>query len=152
VVVVPKGFLGGPWEINIMAQNSSPTKNPQDMRIGEEGMEKAKEATTQAVEKARQVAGAVGQTADRGISAAGSGMRNLGENIRDYGPRSGALGNAARNVGNSLEQGGSYLESTGLNGLTEGCAHLIREYPIGAMISGIGIGFMIGLTLRTLRS
>ena len=85
-----------------MAQNSSPTKNRQDTRAGEEGMEVAKEATTQAVEKARQVAASVGQTADHGISAAGSGMKKLGENIRDYGPRSGSFfENAARRVGNT---------------------------------------------------
>jgi len=114
---------------------------------------KAKEAASAVGEMvgsaASSVGSTVGKTADRVTSATGSGVRQLGETIKDKGPQEGVFGGAARAVGNTLQEGGKYLEQEGFSGMIEDAAGLIRRNPMPAILVGIGLGFLIGRTLRS---
>jgi hypothetical protein len=126
--------------------------------------ERAKEAAAGVGAKAREAASAVGElvssaasavgstvskSADRMTSATGSGVRHLGETIKEKGPHSGMFGGASRAVGDTLEEGGQYLEKAGLSGMFEDCTELIRRNPVPAILLGVGLGFLLGRTLRS---
>jgi len=127
-------------------------------------VDKAKEAASSFGSKAKDVASSVGdmvsnaassvgstvsKTAEKATTATGSGVRHLGETIKEKGPQEGMLGNATRAVANTLEEGGKYLEQEGLSGMMEDVTELIRRNPMPAILVGIGIGFLIGRTLRS---
>jgi len=126
--------------------------------------DKAKEAASNFGSKAREAASAVGdmvgsaastagstisKTAERATSAAGSSVRQLGDTIREKGPQEGVFGGATRAVANTLHEGGKYLEQEGLSGMMEDVTQLIRRNPVPAIFVGLGIGFLIGRTLRS---
>jgi hypothetical protein len=126
--------------------------------------DKIKEAAAGVGAKAREAASAVGdmvssaastvgstisKSADKATSATGSGVKQLGETIKEKGPHDGVLGSATRAVGDSLEKGGKYLEQEGLSGMMEDVTQLIRRNPMPAILVGIGLGFLIGRTLRS---
>ena len=144
-----------------MANPTSGTKNKDDIRNqGETFGEKAKDVASQAMDKAKDVASSVGdmahkaastvgQTADRVTSATGSGMRSLGDTLHEKAPREGILGSASQAVAGTLQRGGSYLEEQGLSGMFEDLGSVIKNHPVPAVLVGIGIGFLIGRTLRS---
>lgn len=114
---------------------------------------KAKEAASAVGEMVTSAAGTVGSTVsstmDKATSATGSGVKHLGETIREKGPQEGFLGNASRAVADSLEGSGGYLEREGFSGMMEDVSGLIRRNPMPAILLGIGLGFLIGRTLRS---
>jgi hypothetical protein len=114
---------------------------------------KAKEAASavgDAVTSAASATGsAIGKSAERAATAAGSGVRHFGETIKEKGPQSGVLGSATRAVGDTLQEGGQYLEREGLSGMFEDVTELVRRNPMPAILLGIGLGFLIGRTLRS---
>jgi ElaB/YqjD/DUF883 family membrane-anchored ribosome-binding protein len=126
--------------------------------------DKAKEAAGAVGSKAKEAASAVGemftnaasaagstisQTAEKVTSATGSGVKHLGETIKEKGPHDGMFGGATRAVGDTLEQGGKYLEQEGFSGMIDDVTELVRKNPMPAVLVGIGIGFLIGRTLRS---
>lgn len=126
--------------------------------------DKTKEAASSIGGKAKEVASAVGdmvssaassvgcaagKAVEKATSATGAGVKHFGETIAEKAPESGVLGGAARAVASSLEQGGKYLEQEGFSGMIEDVTGLIRRNPMPAILVGIGLGFLIGRTLRS---
>jgi len=141
---------------------SSPTEPLKEAAAN--AADKAKDAAAGFGNKAKEAASAVGEmvgnaastvgstvsnTADRVTSATGSGVKHLGETIKDKGPQQGIFGSATRAVADTLQEGGQYLEQEGFSGMIEDVTQLIRRNPMPAILVGIGLGFLIGRTLRS---
>ena len=113
---------------------------------------KAKETAADAMDKVKQGAASLGDAASKKMgdvtSAVGDGMKNLGEKIRENMPNEGYLGQASKSVASSLEEGGKYLAQEGLSGLADDVGAVIKRNPLAAVLVGLGIGFLIGRTLR----
>jgi len=114
---------------------------------------KAKEAVSAVGDMVSDAASSVGSTisksAERATTATGSGVRHLGETIKEKGPQEGMFGGATRAVADTLSQGGKYLEQEGFNGMMEDVTELVRRNPMPAVLLGIGLGFLLGRTLRS---
>jgi len=112
----------------------------------------AKEAVGDAASKAKQTAASLsasaGKKAAEAAAAVGDGMKNLGERIRESLPSEGYLGQASRSVATSLEEGGKYLAKEGLSGLAADLGSAIKRNPLPAVLVGLGLGFLIGRTVR----
>jgi hypothetical protein len=63
-------------------------------------------------------------------------------------PSEGYVGQASSCVAKSLEEGGKYLAQEGLSGLADDVGAVIKRNPLPAVLVGIGLGFLIGRTLR----
>jgi len=113
---------------------------------------KAKDVASDAMDKAKQTAASFGETASKRAtevtSAVGDSMRNLGGKIRESLPSEGYLGQASRSVASSLEEGGRYLADEGLSGLANDVGGAIKRNPMPAVLVAIGLGFLIGRTMR----
>jgi len=118
-----------------------------------QAVDKAKEAASQTGEAVSQAAHtaaqAVGQKAEDATKAVGSGIQTLADKVRDQGPNQGMLGSATRTVADSLDQAGQYIEDKHLAGMMDDVTGLIKRNPLPAILVGIGIGFLIGRTLRS---
>ncbi len=112
-------------------------------------MDKAKQVAGNVADKARNVASSVGEKADSATQSVGRGMESLAGTIRDRGPQSGFLGGAASGVASALDSSGRYLEEQGLSGIGEDLTNLIRRNPIPAMLSGVGLGFLLARMTRS---
>jgi ElaB/YqjD/DUF883 family membrane-anchored ribosome-binding protein len=95
-----------------------------------------------------EAASAAARKADDLASSAGAGMKNLGDTLRENAPRQGALGSATEAVASTLRDGGRYLEREGISGMMDDFGALVRNNPLPAICIGIGIGFLLGATLR----
>jgi len=118
-----------------------------------QAVDKAKEAASQTGEAISQAAStaahAVGQKAEDATAAVGSGIQTLADKVRDQGPHQGMLGSATRTVADSLDDAGKYIEDKNLSGMMDDVTGLIKRNPLPAVLVGIGIGFLIGRTLRS---
>jgi hypothetical protein len=144
-----------------MANPTTGTKNKDDLRNqGESMVDRAKDVASQVYDKTRDAAATVGEfagkaastaghAADRAASAAGSGIKSLGETMREHTPHEGVLGAASQAVASGLTKGGKYLEQQGLSGMFDDLGQVIKNHPMPAVLVGIGIGFLLGRTLRS---
>jgi hypothetical protein len=125
-----------------------------------QAVDKAKEAASQTGEaigqaaqavghKAEQAAHVVGQKAEDATAAVGSGIQQFADKVRDQGPHSGVLGSATRTVADSLDEAGKYIEQKNLSGMMDDVTGLIKRNPIPAVLVGLGVGFLVGRTLRS---
>ena len=123
-------------------------------------MEKGKDIASQAYEKGKEIAHSVGESvshaastagksADNLASSAGSGMKSLADTIQQHTPQSGMMGNASKAVAGTLREGGKYLEEEGLSGMVDDLTNLVKRNPVPAILIGIGLGFLIGRTMRS---
>lgn len=137
-----------------MANTTTSTKTKEEGRTGQ-----AADMASQAVDKARQAASSVGQTlgsaastvgqkAEDWTSSAGSGMKSAGETLREKAPHEGMLGSATEAVASCMENTGEYLQREGIGGMLQDAGTLIRNNPIPALCVGIGVGFLLGMTLK----
>ena len=116
---------------------------------GEAISQAASSAASTAAQAASTAAHAVGQKAEDATAAVGSGMQTLADKVRDQGPHQGTLGSATRTVADTLDQAGHYIEDKNLSGMMDDVTGLIKRNPLPAVLIGIGIGFLIGRTLRS---
>jgi ElaB/YqjD/DUF883 family membrane-anchored ribosome-binding protein len=108
----------------------------------------AKDAASSVGHMASQAASSAGKTADNLTASAGSGLKKLGDTIGSHTPREGVLGSASQGVANSLREGGRYLEEAKLSGVFEDLTDLVRRNPVPAILIGVGVGFLIGRSMR----
>jgi len=132
---------------------ASATTNPKhDFGEANQFVNKAKETAADAMDKVKQTASTFGETAGKKAaevsSSVAGGMRNLGEKIRENMPSEGYLGQASKSVADGLECGGKYLAQEGLSGLADDVGSAIKRNPLPAVLVGLGLGFLIGRTLR----
>ena len=101
-----------------------------------------------AMQRAGDVASDVGQRAGEAVSSVGGQIRNLASTIRQNVPGEGTMGSAAAAIADTLESGGNYLEGQDLSAMAEDLAGVIRRYPVASVMAGVGVGFLLGCTLR----
>jgi len=110
---------------------------------------KAQDAAHAVTDKARDMASTVGHKAEDATASVGSGMQSLADKVRDKAPNEGMLGKASESVASALEHGGKYLEDKNLSGLADDMAQMIKRNPLPAVLIGVGLGFLLGRTLRS---
>jgi hypothetical protein len=147
-----------------MANTSKPSgsvrENVQDVgttasRYASEMTQKAQDAASSAAETAQNVgrkAGDVdsnlGHKAEDAMSNVGSQMQSLASTIRGKAPHEGMAGSAASYLAGGLESSGRYLQQHDLGDIAQDVSHLIRRYPIQALLVGIGVGFLFARAIR----
>lgn len=108
--------------------------------------ERAKDMASSAAQSAGDMASSAGQ---RATSSVASGMQSAAHTLRQNLPHEGMMGRASSAVADSLESGGRYLQEEGFGGMMEDLSGVIRRNPIPAVLVGIGVGFLLGRTLRS---
>ena len=111
-------------------------------------VESTKDVASSIVQNVGDVASTIGHKAEGAVGTVGGGMQSLAGTIRDTAPEGGVLGTAASGVASTLESGGAYLQDHNLHGMTEDLTHLIRRYPLSAILAGVGAGFLVGRVSR----
>jgi dsDNA-specific endonuclease/ATPase MutS2 len=111
--------------------------------------EKAQDLAHAAGQKVQDAAHAAGQKAEDATASLGSGMKTAAEKVRENAPHEGMLGRGAEAVASTLDRGGDYLREKNLHGMAEDMTEMIKRNPIPAVLLGIGLGFLLGRTLRS---
>jgi phage-related protein len=102
-----------------------------------------------AQETASELASSAGQRAREATSSVGSGMQGFAHTLRENLPHEGMVGRASSAVADRLESSGRYLQEEGFNGMIDDLSGVIRRNPIPAVLIGLGLGFLLGRTLRS---
>jgi uncharacterized protein YdbL (DUF1318 family) len=111
--------------------------------------QKVQDAAHVASQKVQDVAHVAGQKAEDATASLGSGLKTAAEKVRENAPHEGMLGRGAEAVASTLERGGDYLKDKNLHGMAEDMTEMIKRNPIPAVLLGIGLGFLLGRTLRS---
>ncbi len=94
-------------------------------------------------------AAAAAEKVEGARESVGGGVESLADKIRDKGPHSGMLGKASGAVADQLESAGSYLREHSFKDMGNDITNLIRRYPIGSLLVGLGVGFLLARGLRS---
>ncbi len=111
--------------------------------------ERAKDLASSATQSASDLASAAGQRAREATSSVASGIQSAAHTLRQNLPHEGMMGRASSAVADTLESSGRYLQEEGFSGMMEDLSGVIRRNPIPAVLVGIGVGFLLGRTLRS---
>jgi len=110
--------------------------------MGAHATDKAKDMGSQALGKAKemgaQVADKTKDMADQAMGKAKEAMSSVGE----------MASQASHTVAETLREGGKYIEEANLSGMAEDCTRMIRQYPVPAILIGVGVGFILGRAMR----
>jgi len=98
---------------------------------------------------AKDTAAAMQHRAQEAMAGVPGQMKNLAGQIRQQVPQEGTLGTAAHSVAGTLESGATYLEEHDVRDMAKDLEGVVRDYPIPAVLAGIGVGFLLGRTLRS---
>jgi uncharacterized protein YjbJ (UPF0337 family) len=109
----------------------------------------ARDAASHAGQAISSAAGNVGRTAENWTSTAGHKVESLGDTVRHQGPNSGMLGKATEGLAEGLESVGGYMSDKNLSGMMGDVTNLIKRNPIPALLLGLGIGYLLGKSLRS---
>ena len=101
-----------------------------------------------ATQRASEVTANVGQKAAEATSAVGGRIRGVADTLRESLPHEGMMGTASSALADTLDRSGRYLEEEGLRGMADDLTNLVRRNPIPALFLGIGVGFLLGRSLR----
>jgi ElaB/YqjD/DUF883 family membrane-anchored ribosome-binding protein len=110
---------------------------------------KAQELAHTAGEKVKDAAHSAGQKAEDATSSLGATLKTAADKVRSNTPNEGMFGRASDVVAGALEHGGEYLQDKNLSGMADDLTAMIRRNPIPAVLLGVGVGFLIGRTLRS---
>jgi hypothetical protein len=108
-----------------------------------------KREAERAKQAAADVAHNVGERAESAKSAVGGRMKDLGGRLRERAPEEGMIGTAAQGVARTLEGGGEYLQEHNFGDMAEDLTDVIRTHPIPSVLVAIGLGIVIGRSLRS---
>ncbi len=111
--------------------------------------QKAQDAASSLSQTAGDLASTAGQRAREAASSVGSGMQGFAHTLRENLPREGMMGRASSAVADTLESSGRYLQEEGFSGMVDDLSAVIRRNPIPAVLVGLGLGFLLGRTLRS---
>jgi len=108
-----------------------------------------RDAASQAGQALSSAASTAGKKAEEWTNAAGHRVESLADTVRSQGPNSGMLGRASDAVADGLEAAGGYMSEKNLSGMMDDVTSLIKRNPIPALVVGLGIGFLLGKSLRS---
>jgi hypothetical protein len=116
---------------------------------GASAVEKTKDVASSVVQRMGDIASTIGHKTEGAVGSVGGEMKSLAGTIRDNTPSGGVFGSAASGVASTLESGGAYLQEHNLHRMAEDATALIRRYPLQAILTGIGVGFLVGRASRS---
>lgn len=108
-----------------------------------------RDMASQAGQAVSSAANTVGKKAEEWTATAGHRFESLADTVRDKGPASGVLGKANEAVADGLEKTGEYMADKNLSGMMGDVTDLIKRNPIPALLVGLGIGYLLGKSLRS---
>ncbi len=111
--------------------------------------QKAQDLAHAAGQKVQDYAHAAEQRAEDATSSVGGSLKSAADRLRQNTPHEGMFGRASEAVASTLEGSGSYLQDKNLPGMAEDVTNMIRRNPIPAVLLGLGLGFLLGRTLRS---
>jgi hypothetical protein len=111
--------------------------------------QKAQELAHTAGEKVRDATHSAGHKAEEATASLGGTLKTAADTVRAHTPNEGMFGRASNAVAGALEHGGQYLQDRNLSGMADDLTGMIRRNPIPAVLLGVGLGFLIGRTLRS---
>jgi len=116
----------------------------------------ARDVASTIADKGREVAGtardkavAVETRAEEAVATLGGRIKDLAGQVREHTPHEGMLGTAAESVACTLDKSGAYLQEHDFRAMAQDLGGVIRTYPIPSVLLGIGLGFLIGRTIRS---
>ena len=116
---------------------------PKSGRTVEESGHAIRDAATACGQMAEDACSTLANKADEAAGATGRGIESVADQIRSRTPDKGMVGAASNRLANSLEYGGKYLEKQGVTGMADDVTMLIRNNPITALLTAVGVGFLI---------
>jgi ElaB/YqjD/DUF883 family membrane-anchored ribosome-binding protein len=134
--------------------NESRTGNVQNTAdkardVAREAVESARDTATGVMDRARDVAG---NMADKARDVAG----NVADTARDWASGavnavkdSGVVNKAEEYVSEAWETGSRYVHEHNIKDMADDVAGVIRRNPIPALLIGVGLGFLLGRSLRS---
>jgi len=131
------------------AQDLASTASQKAQDLASQAGQKAQDLAHTAGQKVQDFARTAEQKAEDATSSLGGGLRTAAAGVRGHTPHDGMLGRASEAVASTLESGGSYLQDKNLSGMADDVTEMIKRNPIPAVLIGIGLGFLIGRTLRS---
>jgi ElaB/YqjD/DUF883 family membrane-anchored ribosome-binding protein len=111
--------------------------------------QKAQDTASSLSHSASDLASSAGQRAREAASSVGSGMQGVAHTLRENLPHEGMMGRASSAVADTLENSGRYIQEEGFSGMMDDLSGVIRRNPIPAVLVGLGLGFLLGRTLRS---
>jgi ElaB/YqjD/DUF883 family membrane-anchored ribosome-binding protein len=111
--------------------------------------QKAQDLAHTAGQKAQDLAHTAGHKAEDATSSFGKSLETAADKVRQNTPNEGVLGRASEAVASTLEQSGRYIEQKNLTGIADDMTEMIKRNPIPAVLIGVGLGFLLGRTLRS---
>lgn len=123
------------------------------------GQDMAEEAARQAEAARSRAREAIGQAGEQGGSAqlnerlnqgirtASRQMGSLAQQVRQRAPE-GQAGEVAQATAGVLDRGADYLQGADIESLQSDLERMIRRSPLQALAIGVGVGFLIGRTLK----
>lgn len=106
--------------------------------------EKATEVGSKIAGRAQHLGAEIADRADETVSSLGRGVTQFAGKIRENSPVKGTIGSAAGAVADGLESSGKYLTDSGLSGIEEDLASVVRRHPMPSVFVGIGLGVLLG--------
>ncbi len=98
--------------------------------------------------KAQELGAAAVSTAREAVTAVGEQIGSLAGAIRDQVPRDGAMATAATAVAEGVESARIYLKEKDYENLATDLTALVRNYPIPALMVGVGVGYLLARGTR----
>jgi hypothetical protein len=117
--------------------------------VAQQAGQKAEDLAHTASEKVKDAAHTAGQKAEDATASLGGTLRSAAEKVRSSTPQEGMIGRASDAVAGALDQSGQYLQEKNLSGMADDLTEMIRRNPIPAVLCGVGVGFLIGRSLRS---
>jgi len=117
--------------------------------LAESVADKARDAARAVTDRAGDAASYVGDKADSAAGYVGEGLGSLAGRVRDNAPKEGMLHSAADSVARGIEKTGDYLKDEGFTGMGKDLVSLVKNYPVPALLLGLGLGYLIARSTRS---
>jgi ElaB/YqjD/DUF883 family membrane-anchored ribosome-binding protein len=111
--------------------------------------QKASDLTHAAGQKVQDAARTVGHKAEDATSAVGSSFQTAADKVREKLPHEGMLGKASEAVADALDRSGHYIQEKNIRGMADDVTEVIKRNPIPAVFIAVGLGYLLGRTLRS---
>jgi len=110
--------------------------------------QKVQEVASTAGQRVQDAATTVGHKAEDATAAVGRGLETAADKVREKLSHEGMLGRASDAVADTLDRTGRYIEERNIRGIANDVTEVIRRNPIPAVLVAVGLGFLLGRTLR----
>lgn len=90
----------------------------------------------------------VDRKAAEATAALGGQLKSAGKSVRDYSSRDGESCERSETIAQTLENAGDYVQQKGLKGIEDDLISIVKNNPIPAILMGIAVGFLGGLTIK----